>query len=316
MCFVSESTFTQTTSVDHPAVSGEQYRISFDDQEAVITQVGAAVREYRVGNRDVFVPFAETEVNPVSNAAILAPWPNRLRGGKYTFDGADYQVAVTEPDRMNALHGLASWQLWTAIEQTPSSVTMRLDLPAQKGWPFQLRLEATYTLGPSGLSVKVTATNIGRKTAPYGIGFHPWLSSGGANLDDCEVQLDATEHVTVDDRLLPTGVEPVDGDKDLRRVRSLAGLDLDDAWVGATYDEDGRSWCVLRCPDGRMPAVWMDRSMDCWQVCSADHIPAHYRFGLAAEPMSCYADAFNTGDRLVRLAPGESHTVRWGALLG
>jgi len=53
--------------------------------------------------------------------------------------------------------------------------------------------------------------------------------------------------------------------------------------------------------------------MDCWQVCSADHIPAHYRFGLAAEPMSCYADAFNTGDRLVRLEPGESHTVRWGA---
>jgi aldose 1-epimerase len=184
-----------------------------------------------------------------------------------------------------------------------------------------LRSLITYSLGPTGLTVEVTTTNIGTRAAPYGIGFHPWLSSGGADLDECFVRLDATEHVTVDDRLLPTGVEPVSGDKDLTGwtddfgMRSLKGLDLDDAWVGATYDNDDRSWCVLECPDGRSPAVWMDRTMDCWQVCSANHIHDHVRFGLAAEPMSCYADAFNTGDRLVRLEPGESHTVRWGAVL-
>jgi aldose 1-epimerase len=57
----------------------------------------------------------------------------------------------------------------------------------------------------------------------------------------------------------------------------------------------------------------MDQTMDCWQVCSANHIPGYYRFGLAAEPMSCIADAFTTGDRLVLLAPGDVHAVRWGA---
>ncbi len=72
---------------------------------------------------------------------------------------------------------------------------------------------------------------------------------------------------------------------------------------------------LLERPDGSTAAIWMDGSMDCWQVCSADHIDGYERFGLAAEPMSCYADAFNSGDRLVHLGPGESHEVRWGATL-
>ena len=57
--------------------------------------------------------------------------------------------------------------------------------------------------------------------------------------------------------------------------------------------------------------------MDFWQVCSGDHIGAvdYRRRGLAAEPMSCIADAFNSGDRLVHLQPGGRHEVTWGATL-
>jgi aldose 1-epimerase len=194
-------------------------------------------------------------------------------------------------------------------------VTLELALPAQKGWPFQLVLQTRYAVSDAGLEVVVRARNVGTGTAPYGVGFHPWLSTGGAPLDACTVSLDATTHVTVDDRLLPTGTEPVSGDYDLRSTRSLAGLDLDDAWVDPTRDDAGLSWARLGCPDGRTAAIWMDGSMDCWQVCSADHIAGYERFGLAAEPMSCVADAFNTGERLVRLAPGDEHVVRWGATL-
>jgi aldose 1-epimerase len=60
----------------------------------------------------------------------------------------------------------------------------------------------------------------------------------------------------------------------------------------------------------------MDESQDVWQVCTGDHIsPAYRRMGLAAEPMTCVADAFRTGERLVHLAPGERHGVRWGMTL-
>jgi aldose 1-epimerase len=307
---------TVNTTLSPASPSGLQYRISAGGHSATVTEVGAMVREYTVDGRDVFVPFSQDEVVPVHNAAVLVPWPNRLRDGRYEVDGQAYQLPITEVDRSTALHGLGAWYRWELVEQASDAVTLELALPAQKGWPFQLTTRVTYSLDAHrGLEIRVRTTNVGAGTAPYGVGFHPWLSAGGADLDDCTVRLDAAEHVTVDERLLPTGVVPVSGDVDLRETRSMAGLDLDDAWVAPLRDADGLSWCLLGCPDGRTPAIWMDDSMDCWQVCSADHIAGYERFGLAAEPMSCYADAFNSGDRLVRLAPGDSHEVRWGATL-
>jgi len=301
---------------DYPVpLSGIQYVLNRGDQHAEICSVGAAVRVYSVGYRDVFVPFAANEVSPVHNAAILAPWPNRLADGTYTFDGYSGKLPITEPARQNALHGLVSWANWDVTSFDGESVTLQYDLPARSGWPFQLRFTVKYWLADDGLHCEFTATNFSEKVAPYGVGFHPWLSSGGAALDECDVRLDAAEHVTVNERLLPTGVEPVSGDYDLQKRRSLAGLDLDDAWLSPSYDSDGRSWCILYCPDGKAAAIWGDKSLPAWQVCSADHIPNHYRFGLAAEPMTCVADAFNTGDLLIELAPGQSHQVHWGATL-
>ena len=303
------------TSSDFPAPSGTQYEISHGAHRATVAEVGAMVREYSVDGRDVFVPFGRDDVAPVFNGAVLVPWPNRLRDASYTVDGTRYELAHSEADRSNALHGLACWTRWSLVSHSDSAVTLELALPAQKGWPFQLVTQARYSLSDAGLEVVVTTRNVGAGTAPYGVGFHPWLSAGGADLDECTVQLDATTHVTVDERLLPTGTEPVAGQYDLAAERSLEGLDLDDAWVDVTRDADGLSWCRLGSPDGRTPAVWMDESMDCWQVCSANHIPHFLRAGLAAEPMSCVADAFNTGERLVHLAPGDVHEVRWGATL-
>ena len=94
------------------APSGAQYRIRHGEHAATITEVGAALREYAVGGRDVVHPFAEDALPPAGNGAVLVPWPNRLRDGQYTYEGVDYQLPLNEPGRRTALHGLASWQRW------------------------------------------------------------------------------------------------------------------------------------------------------------------------------------------------------------
>lgn len=299
------------------ALSGAQFRITHRDHRATITEVGGNVREYAVGGRPVFTPFGEDEVAPAYHGAVLLPWPNRLRDGSYAVDGVTYQVPVNEVERSTALHGLACWQRWTLVERTDSSVTLGLHLPPSPGYPFDVVSRVAYALGDAGLEVRVSTTNLGHAAAPYGIGFHPWLSPGGADLDECTFQLDAATRVTTDARLLPTGTEPASGAFDLRETRTLAGVDLDDAYLDVLRDADGLSWARLGAPDGRTAAVWMDGSMDTWQVCTGDHLdnPALRRTGVAAEPMSCIADAFRTGERLVRLAPGATHDVRWGATL-
>jgi aldose 1-epimerase len=304
--------------VNTPSPSGRQHVITLGNQRATIAEVGASVRKYAVDSRDVVLPFAADRIAPAYSGAVLAPWPNRLRDGRYTDAGVEHQLPLTEPGRHVALHGLVAhvrFALPPDDSPTAASVTLEHDLVPTEGYPFPLRVRVTYALSDAGLGVSVTTTNLGTRTAPYGIGFHPWLSPGDARVDECTLRVDAASRVSVDERLLPTGTEPVAGPYDLRTARALDGIALDDAFVDVLRDADGLSWIRLAAPDGRTAAMWMDRSMDTWQVCTGDGIPGIERRGVAAEPMSCIADAFRTGERLIHLAPGASHTVTWGMTL-
>ena len=313
---VSVTTEIPPAAAARPHPSGDQFRISHEGHRAIVTQVGATLRAYSVEGRDVVVPFDVDEISPVFNGAVLLPWPNRLRDGVYEYDGTTHQLPVTEPGRNTALHGLAAWERWSVVEHTGSTVVLEHELVPRPGYPFQLVAQIRYALSDAGLEVTLDVTNVGQGTAPYGCGFHPWLSTGGANLDECTIRLDAATRVTTDERLLPTGTEPAAGTYDLRTERSAEGIDLDDAYVDVLRDDEGLSWARLGAPDGRTAAIWMDTSQDVWQVCTGDHVAeGHRRLGLAAEPMTCYADAFRTGDRLVRLAPDETRSVRWGLTL-
>lgn len=301
------------------APSGSQFVLHDPHSRAtaIITEVGATLRAFDVNGRDVVVPFSMEELCPAGHGAILAPWPNRLADGRYQWDGASYQVPITEVERRTALHGLVQWQRWSLLSATPTSVELGLETVPVRGYPWQLNLIASYELTSTELTIQVDATNTSQTTAPYGIGFHPWLSPGAGSLDDAVLRLDATQWVRPDDRLLPAEVTELPDRFDFREPRQVAQTDLDDAFLGVLRDAQGRSWIRLTGTDGLTAAVWMDESMDAWQVCSGDHIGAlaYRRAGLAAEPMSCIADAFNTGDRLIRIEPEETVSVRWGLAL-
>ena len=305
-------------TVSAPALppTGRQFEIRDGDHVAVVTEVGANLRSYRVGERDVITPFGEDELPPASHGAVLVPWPNRIGDGTYSWDSQDYLLPLTEHEpRRTALHGLVCWSRWEVASHEPSSLTLTHDLVPTPGYPWALHCEITYAVSSDGLEVNLTVRNNSTTDAPYGTGFHPWLSPGDADLDECTLRIDATEHVTINERLLPTGVEPAAGEWDFTEHRSLAGVALDDAFVSITRNALGLSWIELSAPDGRTAAVWTDESMDTWQVCTGDGLVGAHRTGVAAEPMTCIADAFRTGDRLIRLTPGEEHSVRWGLVL-
>lgn len=300
-----------------PPPSGAQYHLRFGDQEAVIAEVGASLRLYRAGGSDVVRPYDETKLAPAFSGMVLAPWPNRLADGLYEYEGTVHQLAVSEPARMTALHGLVTHVRWqtAGASDDGSSIELTHRLVPTAGYPWPLRLVVGYQLDEAGLTASITATNAGDTTAPYGAGVHPWLSTGGAAVDECTLRVDAARHVTVDNRLLPVGTEPVGNGADLREARLLAGRVYDDAWTDLVRDGDGRSWLLLGRPDGATVALWADEAARAWQVCTGDEVAAIRRTSVAAEPMTCVADAFRTGDDLVHLAPAASHTLTWGLAL-
>ena len=298
--------------------SGAQVKISCGDQRATIVEVGGGIRTYEVGDRAVLDPYPVDAMCDGGHGSPLIPWPNRLEDGRYSFDGTDYQLPLTEPDKHNAIHGLLRWQPWRVLAQTASSVRMGVRLFPMTGYPFHLEVEVDYVLDAGGLRVTTTATNTGTRRCPYGAGQHPYLSPGQGLVDDCTLQLRAATRILTDEtRRLPIGTEPVAGTPyDFTEARLIGDQKLDLAFVDLVRDVDGRAWASLGGADGRWAQLWVDGHHPIVQVYTGDTLKPHRRRrGLAAEPMTCPANAFGSGDGVIRLEPGASVSTAWGARL-
>jgi len=301
-----------------PPPSGEQFEITYGEHRATIVEVGGGVRTYTVGGRDVLQPYDLGAMCDGAHGAPLVPWPNRLGDGTYTFDNIDYQVALTEPTKRNAIHGFLRWRSWRAIEGSANRVVMATRLQPLQGYPFTLAVQVAYTLTGQGLTVATTATNFGDEPCPYGHGQHPYLSPGDGLIDDCTLQFAADTRITTDpQRQLPTGTEAVTGTVfDFSTPRALDDVKIDYAFTGLTRDSDGRAWVRLTGNDGATPAIWVDETYPIVELYTADTLAApRRRTGLGTEPMTCPPNAFQSGERVIRLEPGQSHTTTWGALL-
>lgn len=298
--------------------SGEQFEIAHGEQRATIVEVGGGVRGYAVGERPVLDPYPAQAMCDGGHGAPLIPWPNRLADGRYRFDGVDYQVALTEPSKHNAIHGFLRWRAWRALAREPSRVVMGTRLYPLTGYPFALEVQIEYALDENGLSVCTTATNLWDSACPYGAGQHPYLSPGEGLIDACTLELAARTRIVTDaERQLPTGREPVGGGEyDLSSPRVLGEQPMDCAFTDLARDEAGRAACRLAAPDGATAELWVDESYPFLELYTGDTLsPPRRRRGLAVEPMTCAPNAFRSGEGLIRLEPGQTHTSRWGARL-
>ena len=160
--------------------SGIQYTITDGESRAVVTQVGATLRELAFGGVPVIDGFDVEQRASDGRGQVLAPWPNRLTSGRYVFGGQACQAPINEPSTTSAIHGLVRWLDWTLVELEDSAVTLACVVREQPGYEWQLDLEVAYRLGDEGLTVTTRVFNSGTRDAPFGIGFHPYLTVGRA----------------------------------------------------------------------------------------------------------------------------------------
>lgn len=292
-------------------LGGRQYVIEAGAHRAVIVEVGAGLQRYTYDGVDVTSTYSEDVLPPKGCGITLVPWPNRIRGGRYTFDGVDYQLALTEPEAHNANHGLGRWERWAKVRQAPDAVTLRLDIVPQNGYPFEVRVETTYALhAEHGLMVTLGARNLGSRRAPFGAGSHPYFATRGHALGDTTMQLPARELLVVDDKQVPIGVRPVAGTEyDFRRGRRLRAVRLDNGFTGLVT-QDGRGVAEVRTRDGGA-RLWFDETYRFLQVFTIDALTRNQP-AIAIEPMTCAPNAFNTGAGLIVLEPGGAWSGSWG----
>ena len=126
------------------APSGEPYEIVAGNNRVIVVEVGGGFRSVVLDGREVLDGYGARDMAGSGRGQVVMPWPNRLRDGRYTFDGRAYQVPLNEPELGNAIHGLVRWVAWSALDRGPDRVAMEHVLHPSPGYPFTLRLRIAY----------------------------------------------------------------------------------------------------------------------------------------------------------------------------
>lgn len=299
--------------MNRPA-SGHQFELTRGGARAQVGQVAAVLRAFSVDGVDYCETWADDELPPMGCGIVLVPWPNRVQDGRWTYQDAVQQLDLTETSRGHASHGLLRNTAYEAVEVSADRVVLAAPIYPQHGYPFTLETSVAYQLTDEGLTVTHTLTNLGVDPAPFGVGTHPYLRVGTNPIEALVLTVSGRTRAAVDDRLIPTGLESVEGTSvDLRGGVRLGEVHADVALTDLEV-ADGRVEHRLAAPSGDAVVLWADEVFGWVQIFTPPNFPdpAGERLAVAIEPMTCGVNAFNNGYGLLTLQPGETWSASWG----
>lgn len=289
-----------------PAAMTTEVTLRAGAYEAVLVPSGAGLTSLTYEGKNLVRPHPPQRRAKGYSGKILLPWPNRIAGAQYQFDGSTYHLDANDRATGSALHGLVHTRNWEVTQSSSDQVTFATVVEPSDGYPFRLEATARYRLRPdAGLHLEVTTWNQSEKPAPFGIGAHPYLTCDGAPLDQCLLTVPASVFLEVNERLIPTGHHSVGGTLvDFRTERVVGDVALDHA-----FGDLPRTWSVTLADPATQMAVRLDSDTRWVQLFSAEDFG---RRCLAVEPMTCPPNAFNTGWDLITLEPGGSNVFTLG----
>jgi aldose 1-epimerase len=233
---------------------------------------------------------------------LLYPWANRLSRPGYAAAGASVQLPAaqgrypTDPAGLpihGALPGDMAWEA-QADGEGRLRAALEWDAPGLRElFPFTHRLECEATVTERGLTLATTVHADGNERVPVAFGYHPYLTLAGSERAGWQVDLGATQRLSLDGHMIPTGERtPL-----IHRDFLLADESWDDALAGL---ETPAQFLVS---DGeRALSVSFEAGYEWAQVYAP---PAHDY--ICFEPMTAPTDALNSGEGLTVIDPGESY---------
>ncbi len=249
-----------------------------------------------------------------SGIPLLAPFPGRIAGATYEWNGKRYDLEPTAGNE-HAIHGFAARKPWRLLSQTDNSVTAEfrpsLDDPAAvPQWPSEYRIEATYTIEGSRLAFALRTENLGDESMPFGFATHAYFRLPLAEGSDPEATVVTApvdgEWGTVE--LIPTGeITEFSADHELPAGAALANREFDTPYRFAT----GANQTDLVDPVSRRRVrQTFDASMKCCVIYTPDH-----REAICLEPYTCTPDpiameAKGVDTGLITLQPGETYQTQ------
>ena len=274
---------------------------------AGVDRAGASLVQLSVGDFSVVPQVSAGDAAGRYLGSVIAPWPNRIEDGRYSFGGREYQLECNESGRRNALHGFTGEQSWEVVSHSDAEVTLGIRTGGVVGYPWLVELQVTYRAEKDGVSVRLRATNTSDTTAPFGAAFHPYLAFPVGTPSEWTLTMSARSVVVPDlERLLP--VEEVDvahASLDYGYGKYLDAGFLDHAF-GAFVDG---VVAELADPDGRL--IRVEASDDCPWMQVHKPIDGPLAGSIVIEPQTCPPNGFSSGRDVIELGAGESVAMSW-----
>ena len=249
-------------------------------------------------------PYDNLEQNPYFLSSALIPFPNRLRGGSYSYAGEKLSFPVNSPDDGTALHGLVYNKPFTvkSIQSGIDQATCTLEYKysgTDAAYPFPFTVQIAYTIRDMNtLECRTRIINTGDSPLPMGSGWHHYLHFP-EGVDAVEMKLPPAQRVVVDSSLLPTG--------ELMDFENFSDFH-------PMKDERFDTCFKLEQSDTEYYIELRDKKRKLHYTISMQGGNSGYKYfqlfnhphgtGFAVEPMSCNIDAFNNGQGLIDLSAG------------
>src|SRR5262245_33205768 len=217
---------------------------------AIAPALGCNCLHWHVAGREMLYapPLAELADRPTRGGIpVLFPFPNRIRRGRFTWAGRDYELPCNDSTKANAIHGFSPRVTWHVQEcsaererahLTDDFVGSRDAKVDGKLWPTDPRLALRIEVTDRSLRLEATVTNTAQTPFPFGLGYHPYFTVSPGD----RIESPARRRWELSDSL-PTGnLLPLDPSSDLRHARLVEELTLDDVFTdfpAATPRPDG-----------------------------------------------------------------------------
>jgi aldose 1-epimerase len=254
-------------------------------------------------NRTAIIDFDPELLRPdFTGTPVLYPTPNRVRGGVFRYQGANYPQILRGVEILE--HGLVHGEVWSYQEPVISAESIALKTwidfepfsPLFTAFPFKHRLSLEFGLFKTGIKVTYTVENRDEQSIPFGFGLHPYfMRLGGDEATWVEIPTNFVMDTSSD--LLPTGrLIAVDGTQfDLNRPVPIGSVDLDHVFTGVrdgksaqvSYPEQGLRVQLLATADFSHLVLYSPRGVNFFclenQTCSTD---AHNLYDRGFKPES------------------------------
>lgn len=252
----------------------------------------------------------DLQENKWKKSSILFPFANRLKDGRYEWQGKTYQFPINDPYTGNAIHGLGVEHPMQVeevrTEENLASVTCSYqDAGENLAYPFPYTIFVTFKIEePGHFEVEMRFQNDGNTAIPVGFGWHPYFQLS-EKTDELQLQLPPCERLEFDERKLPTGKR--NPNLEFTHLTPIGNTHIDAGF--ALPPEPGKIFVKLQSERGTL-RYWQETGAGKFNFLQL--FSPETRQSLAIEPMTSVANSFNSGDGLIILQPGEMAIAKAG----